>query len=284
MTDSRPGPVAVPCICALAAATGDATFPRMKSILTCAFLLCAALAEGASPKLVVGMELAYPPFEMRDPKGTPAGVSVDLARALGEKLGQPIEIQNLPFAGLIPALKTGKIDLIISSMTATAERAQSIDFSEPYLKTGLCLLVAAKSDIQSIADADRASRALAVVKGTTAHVFAGQKIKAARVLVFDKPAACILEVTQGKSDAFLIDQMTALENWRKNPAATRAVLTPFQEEQWAIGLRKGSDALRAKVNGFLAEFRASGGFDQLGDKWLAEQKAEFKKLGVPFVF
>src|SRR5438105_4099020 len=143
---------------------------RHFSLLVC--LLLSTLATAADRKLVVGMELAYPPFEMRDASGQPAGVSVDLAHALGEQLGQPVEIQNLPFAGLIPALKTGKIDLIISSMTATPERAQSIDFSEPYLKTGLCLLVSAKSDIRSIADADRAGRAVAVVKGTTAHVFA----------------------------------------------------------------------------------------------------------------
>jgi polar amino acid transport system substrate-binding protein len=257
----------------------------MKSLLACAFLLAlAATSVAAGPKLVIGMELSYPPFEMRDASGEPAGVSVDLAKALGEKLRQPIEIQNLPFAGLIPALKTGKIDLVISSMTATPERAQSIDFSEPYLRTGLCLLVSAKSDIQSISDVDRAGRAVAVVKGTTAHIFAGQKLKSARVLVFDKPAACVLEVTQGKSDAFIIDQMTALENWRKNLTTTRAVLKPFQEEQWAIGLRKGSDDLRAKVNAFLGEYRAAGGFEKLGDKWLAEQKAEFRKLGVPFVF
>jgi polar amino acid transport system substrate-binding protein len=230
------------------------------------------------------MELAYPPFEMRDEKGEPSGVSVDLAKALGEQLGQTVEVQNLPFAGLIPALKTGKIDLIISSMTATPERAQSIDFSDAYLKTGLALLVNVGSDLKTIADADKAGLSIAVVKGTTGHVYAGQKLKAARVLVFDKPAACVLEVTQRKSDAFIIDQMTALENWRRNPDTTRAVLAPFQEEQWAIGLRKGSDELRARVNAFLADFRARGGFDKLGDKWLAEQKAEFKKLGVPFVF
>jgi polar amino acid transport system substrate-binding protein len=255
----------------------------MKLLFTVSLFLAVA-AGAAERKLVVGMELAYPPFEMRDASGEPAGVSVDLARALGERLGQPVEIANLPFAGLIPALKTGKLDLIISSMTATPERAQSIDFSEPYLRTGLCLLVAAKSDIQSVADADRAGRSIAVVKGTTAHLFTSQRVKSARVFVFDRPSACVLEVTQGKSDAFIIDQMTVLENWRKNPATTRAILQPFQEEGWAIGLRKGSDELRAKVNAFLAEYRTRGGFDALGDKWLAEQKTEFQKLGVPFVF
>ena len=96
------------------------------------------------------MELAYPPFEMTDHQGRPTGVSVDMGRALAKYLGKDIEIQNIPFDGLIPALKTRKIELIISSMTATPERAQSIDFSEPYLKTGLCLLVGKNSAIRSI--------------------------------------------------------------------------------------------------------------------------------------
>ena len=248
----------------------------MKSFLLilCAFAF-AQSARAAEKKLIVGMELAYPPFEMRDERGEPAGVSVDLARALGEHLGAPVEIQNLPFDGLIPALKTGRIDLIVSSMTATAERAGSIDFSEPYLKTGLCLLVAAKSDIASLADADRAGRTVAVKKGTTGHLFASQQLKHARPLVLDKEAACVLEVTQGKADAFIYDQMSTLANWQRHRESTRALLAPFQQETWAIGVRKGNDALRGKVNAFLADFRAKGGFDRLGDKWLAAQKAEF---------
>ena len=241
-------------------------------------------APAAEKKLLVGMELAYPPFEMRDERGEPAGVSVDLARALGAALGLPVEIQNLPFDGLLPALKTGKIDLILSSMTATPERAQSIDFSEPYLQTGLCLLVAAKSPIQSIADADKAGQRIAVKKGTTGHLYAMRAIKAARPLVLDNENACVLEVTQGKAEAFIYDQMSTFKNWRKNPDTTRALLTPFQQESWAIGLRKGNDGLRAKVNAFLTDYRAQGGFEKLGDKWLGEQKAEFKKLGIPFYF
>jgi polar amino acid transport system substrate-binding protein len=256
-------------------------------ILLRALLLSLGLAfhlSAREPKLVVGMELAYPPFEMRDERGEPAGVSVDLARALGAQLGVPVEIQNLPFDGLIPALKTGRIDLIMSSMTATAERAQSIDFSDPYLKTGLCMLVRAASDIQSLADADRAGRTIAVKKGTTGHLFAAQQLKQARPLVLDKESACVLEVTQGKADAFIYDQMSTLANWQRQRETTRALLAPFQQEAWAIGIRKGNDELRGKVNAFLAEFRKTGGFDKLGDKWLAGQKAAFKELGIAFVF
>ena len=80
-------------------------------------------SRSTSEELVVGMELAYPPFEMTDESGNPVGVSVDLARALGEHLGREVRIENISFDGLIPALKTGRIDLVISSMTATGERA-----------------------------------------------------------------------------------------------------------------------------------------------------------------
>ena len=248
------------------------------------FFIAITAAFGAEPPLRVGMELQFPPFEMRDEKGEPTGVSVDLAQALGAHLGRVVEIQNLPFDGLIPALKTGRIDIILSSMTATPERAASIDFSEPYLKNGLCLLVNAKSDVQSAADLDRAGRTIAVKKATTGHLYATQQCRQALVRVLDKETACVLEVAQGKADAFIYDQIGILENWRRNRDTTRPLLTPFREESWAIGLHKGSDGLRGKVNDFLAEFRKSGGFDRLAEKWLAEQKAEFKQRGVPFIF
>ncbi|MEQ1854204.1 MAG: transporter substrate-binding domain-containing protein, partial [Chthoniobacteraceae bacterium] len=88
----------------------------------------------------------------------------------------------------------------------------------------------------------------------------------------------------GKADAFIYDQMSTLRNWQANPDSTRALLKPFREESWAIALRKDDDALRAKVNAFLASYRAGGGFERLGEKWLREQKNAFAKLGVPFVF
>jgi polar amino acid transport system substrate-binding protein len=240
-------------------------------------------AAGTGP-LRVGMEMKYPPFEMRDAKGEPAGVSVDLAKALGEQLGRPVEFSDIPYSGLIPALKTGQIDLVISSMTATDERRQSIDFSEPYLRTGLCLLVAKSSDIQSAADLDRPGRKVAVMKATTGHLWAMDNLKQATPLVLGEESAAALEVSQGKADAFIYDQMSTLRNSLKYQDSTRAILTPFKQEGWAVALAKGNDDLRGKVNAFLESYRKNGGFDRLGDKWLKEQKAEFQRLNVPFVF
>ncbi len=249
-----------------------------------ALLAVVTIGHAAEPPLRVGMELAYPPFEMRDEKGAPTGVSVDLANALGAALNRSVEIQNLPFDGLIPALKTNKIDVIISSMTATPERAQALAFSEPYLRTGLCLLVGAKSEVQSIADANRGGRTVVVKKGTTGHLYAAKNLREAKVLILDKETACVLEVVQGKADAFIYDQMSVFSHWKRNADTTRAILAPFQQESWAVGLRLGDDALREKVNAFIKSYRESGGFEKLGDKWLPEQKAEFKRLGIPFFF
>lgn len=238
----------------------------------------------AAKALVVGMELAYPPFEMTDAKGEPDGVSVQLARELGKALGRPVEIRNIAFDGLIPALKTGKIDLIISSMTATAERARSIDFSDPYLTTGLCLLVGRDAPVATIADLDQPGRTVAVKKGTTGHLFAASRLKKASILVLDKEAAAVLEVVQGKADAFIYDQMSTFRNYQRNPETTRPILKPFQTESWAIGMRKGNVALKAKVNRFLADFRRSGGFERLGERYLKEEKDSFRRMGYPFFF
>jgi polar amino acid transport system substrate-binding protein len=251
-------------------------------------IFLSALLAGCSPKphpqLIVGMELAYPPFETSDPHGQPSGVSVDLAHDLGKFLGREVEIQNIPFDGLIPSLQTRKIDLIISSMTPTEERAKTIAFSEPYLSTGLCLLVGKNSPIQNMAEADQDGRVLAVKQGTTGQVFAAGNVKHARVLVLDAEAACVLEVVQGKADAFIYDQISTYENWRQNAQTTRPILQPFKKESWAIGLRQDDNELRARVNQFLQDYKAQGGFEKLGDRYLSEQKAAFKKLGYPFFF
>jgi polar amino acid transport system substrate-binding protein len=230
------------------------------------------------------MELAYPPFEMTDPQGRPAGISVELARALADALGRPLRIENIPFDGLIPALKTGRIDLIISSMTATEERRQSIDFSDRYLRTGLALLVRADSDIGGIRGLDQPGRKVAVKLGTTGEKYAKDFLHHAEVIVLKEESACVLEVIQGKADAFIYDQMSVYRHWSRNRETTRALLEAFQHEDWAIGIRKGNDELREQVNAFLADFRARGGFEELGNRYLSDMKAAFAEMGYDFVF
>jgi polar amino acid transport system substrate-binding protein len=246
------------------------------------FLLSAAL-QAAEP-LRVGMELSYPPFESIGPDGQPQGVSIEMARALAAELGRPLEIENIPFTGLIPALKSGKIDLIISSMTATPERAKAVAFSDPYLTTGLGALVPASSKTTGLGDIDQPGNTVVVRQGTTGEVFARKNLNNARLLTLEKESACVVEVVQGKAAAFIYDQMSVFQNNKRNPETTRALLAPLQTESWAIALRPGDDALLTQVNAFLAKYRTAGGFDKLSERFLSEEKAAFAAQGIPFFF
>jgi polar amino acid transport system substrate-binding protein len=207
-----------------------------------------------------------------------------MARALGRHLDRPVVIENIAFDGLIPALKAGTVDCLISSLTATPERERSIAFSKPYLKTGLALLIASSSPVRTSNDIDARGRTIAVKQGTTGQQWAAANLKDARVIVLDSEAAAVLEVVQGRADAFIYDSLSVYRNHMRHAKQTRAALTPFREETWAIGLRKGDDDLRRDVDAFLDAFRADGGFDRLGDAFLGEQKRYFAEHGIPFYF
>jgi polar amino acid transport system substrate-binding protein len=255
----------------------------MRILLASTITIAAAVSIAAEP-LRVGMELSYPPFEMTDTAGKPTGVSVRLAEALAKDLDRQLVIENIAFDGLIPALKTGKIDCIISSMTATTERAKSIAFSDPYLKTGLALLVNAKSPVTTTADLTAPGRVISVKRGTTGHQYAAASLKNARLLVFDRESTAVMEVIQGRADAFLYDSLSIYHSHMRHRETTRAILTPVREESWAIGLRLDDDALRTRINDFLARFRADGGFDRLGEEFLANEKKYFREHSIPFYF
>jgi polar amino acid transport system substrate-binding protein len=240
--------------------------------------------RNGSQALIVGMDLSYPPFETIDAQGKPSGISVDLANALGEYLHRPIRIENIPFTGLIPSLLTGKIDLIISSMTDTAEREKTIAFSDPYLTIGIAALAGKNAHLSRVDKIDSPLRTVAVRQGTTAQIWAQEHLKQAKVLVLDKESSAVLEVIQGKADAFLYDQMSIWKNHQEHPAETVALLEPIQTEHWGIGIRPDDITLRDGVNSFLKSFRASGGFDRLSNKYLKDQKEYFSEIGIPFYF
>ncbi len=253
-------------------------------LLASAVFLVACPARKPSSDLIVGMDLSYPPFETIDQQGRPTGVSVDLAKALGDSLGREVRIENIPFTGLIPSLQNGRIDCVISSMTDTPERRQSISFSDPYLSTGLAILTGKASDISSSLDLDRPNVTVVVRQGTTGELWARGHLKEAKLISVEKENAAVLEVAQGKADAFLYDQMSVWQRSIKQPDSTRAILAPIQQEKWAVGVRKGNAELEGRINQFLKDFRAQGGFDRLGDKYFGQQKAAFLQANVPFVF
>ena len=249
------------------------------------FVGCSDKKEETNKILKVGMELAYPPFEMSDKEGNPSGVSVDFAKALGASMGREVVIENIAWDGLIPSLKTGKIDLIISSMTITDERKKSIDFSVPYAQSSLAILANKDAGITSIKDLNVKGKKVAVKKGSTGHLYAKNNLPHAEILVFDKESACVLEVVQGKADGFIYDQLTVYKNYAKNKDTTIALLQSFQKdfEYWGVALKQHSP-LKAAVNTFIKKAKSDGTFAKFANKYLTEAKKTFDALGIPFFF
>lgn len=250
------------------------------------FLIALMLCACNGPKnhaLRVGMELTYPPFETQDKSGKPDGIGVKMAEALAKDLGRPLEIVPMEFSGLIPALQSGNVDVVISSMTATDERRKSIDFSEPYAFTGLAILTGKDSGVQSVEDLKAPGRVIAVKATTTGESWATKNLPQAKRVAFSEEAACVQEVSQGRADAFLYDQLSIFRYHKNNPETTRALLKPFVEESWAVGIGKGDDELRAKVNAFIEKFRKEGGFEKLGHTYMPEEKKLLEEMGIPFI-
>jgi len=246
-------------------------------------IACSKTDSSGEAALRIGMDLTYPPFEMLDPSGRPDGVGVRMAEELARHLGRPLKIVPMEFSGLIPALQTGNIDLVLSSMTATDERRKSIDFSDPYAFTGLAILVAKNSGIQSVEDLKQPGRTIAAKTATTGETWAIQHLPLAKRVVFEDQSACVLEVAQGRADAFIYDQLSIYSYARANPETTRGLLKPFVEESWALAIAKGNDGLRGEVNGFIAAFRERRGFEELGERYLREEKRFLEEQGIPFI-
>lgn len=247
----------------------------------------AALMAGCTdntPKFRVGMEPSYRPFEYKNEKGELDGVDVRIAEALAKYIGLPLQIDSYTFDGLIPALQQGKIDCIISAMTANDERRKSIDFSDGYVFTGIAMLVHKDAPIQSAEDLKKPGLRLTAKLATTGESYIRENLPNAKLTVLDDENNCAAEVAKNLADAFVYDQLSIHGHWKSHQETTRALLTPIREEYWAVGIRKGNDDLRNKVNAFIKDFRDKGELNKLADKYLAEERKLLQEMGVPFIF
>ncbi|MBS4968703.1 MAG: transporter substrate-binding domain-containing protein [Lachnospiraceae bacterium] len=235
--------------------------------------------------LTVAMELAYPPFETKDEQGNPSGVSVDFMKDFGEYIGKEIRIENISFDGLIPSLQTGKADMVMSSMTITEERKETVDFSEPYANALLAVLTNKDSQITSVDDLNQKGKKVAVKTGSTGYLYAQEHLKNAEIIALQDESACVMEVSQGKADGFIYDQLTIYRNWQNNLDTTNAVFIPFQDvEPWGIAVKKGNTELLDQLNEFIETYREDGGFEELTEKYLSEEKEAFEELGFQWFF
>ncbi|HYA40198.1 MAG TPA: transporter substrate-binding domain-containing protein [Syntrophobacteraceae bacterium] len=223
-------------------------------------------------KLIVGMEVGFFPFEYADTDGRPVGFDVELANIAASELGVALEIKEIEFSGLIPALQIGKIDMIISGMSRTPARARTVCFTQPYFEAGLCALVSNKRAPQvfEVASLNAEGRILAVKLGTTGDIVTGRLFPKATVKRFKEETECVLEVVSGRADAFIYDQVSVNRHHAQNLQTTHAIEKPFTFEPYAVAIKSGDFDFLNWLNILLETIKADGRYEQLRKKYFGD--------------
>ncbi len=220
--------------------------------------------------LRVGMDPTYMPFEMTNKRGEIIGFEVDLLKAMAKAMGVKLELVSTSYDGIIPALLTDKFDMIGSGMTLTQERNLRINFSEPFIVVGQTLLIRKElqGNIKSYKDLNDAKYRITSKIGTTGEMVAKKLISKAQYHGFDNEQEAVMDVVNGKADAFIYDAPYNVVAVNKAGAGKLVFLEePFTFEPLAFGLKKGDYDSINWVNNWLNQIRHDGTYDRIHTKW-----------------
>ena len=222
-------------------------------------------------KLVVGMSADYAPYEFHyideNGKDVIGGFDVDIANEIANKIGVNLVIQEMDFDALVSALPAGKVDLVISRMNPTEERAKVVDFSEVYYNSKHGILVRAEDADKYQTFADLEGAKVGVELGSTQEKIAKTEIPNVNLQQLSNINNLILELKAGKVDAIVMEKPVAEMAVKSNPEL--AVGKPIYEEQTggnAVGIAKNNPQLLAKVNEVITELNESGKMDEYIEK------------------
>lgn len=250
-------------------------------MLTLAALLGAAGPAGAgelwerlkaSGEIRVGMDPAFPPLEAVDRQGRLVGFDVDLAGLIAESLGLRLRLVNMLFPELLPALQNGRLDLVISGVTMTAQRNCQVVFVGPYLVAGQTLLLAKglAGRVRSPADLDRPEFRLAATRQTTAEAAARRVMPRAQLMVVASEQEAFQLVVGGQADALVADlPFNAYMAFRHRQAGLTHMDSPFTFEP--LGIALGDDAHLANwLENFLFMLKGTGRLEMLNQRWFKD--------------
>ena len=248
----------------------------MMAIISAVAMLVAGCGGGekkAETKVLrVGTEATFAPFEFqKEGSKTYDGFDMDLARAIGKQMGRKVEIVNMGFDALIPALNAGNIDLVAAGMSITDERKQAVSFSEPYYTSGLIVMVNKDNkEVKSIKDLE--GKRIAVQIGTTGEKKA-RTVKDAKVTAFNTNTEAAMEMKNKGVDAIINDSTVVGYYLAQGGNATAMTVGEIMEaEQYGLAVKKGNDQLLADVNKAIAELKKSGEYDKIYKTWFGEVK------------
>ncbi|MDY5220742.1 MAG: transporter substrate-binding domain-containing protein [Eubacteriales bacterium] len=246
----------------------------MKKILAIALICMLSLTGMAMAEtLKMGTNASFPPYEFYDDEtGEIVGIDAEVAAAICEKLGYELEIVDMDFDAIIPAVTTGKIDFGMAGMTVTEERLQSVDFTTSYATGIQSVIVKEDSEITSVDDlfAEGASHKIGVQQGTTGDLYCSWDIEdegLGTVERYKNGTDAVLALTSGKVDCVVIDNEPA-KNYIAANEGLKILDTEYAVEDYAIALAKNSE-LTEKINAALEELIADGTVKAIIDKYIA---------------
>ena len=234
-------------------------------------LAAGAILAGCAPKdnaLRMITEATFPPYEYL--KGHEVvGIDVEICKAVAQKLGRPFRCESVDFDSVIPAVISGKADVAAAGITITEDRKKNVDFSVPYVKTGIVVIYKKSSPFAK--PEQLKGKKIGVQSGTTSETYVleqlGQEPERSR-----SPAEAVAALKTGRVD-FVIADIDPAKNCVKGEPDL-AVSDFITSEEYAIAIRKGQPELLKAINDTIAEVKANG---QLA-KWIEQFTAESDKL------
>lgn len=229
--------------------------------------------ENAPKKLVMATSPDYPPYESVNAKnnGEVIGLDIDIAKYITEQLGYELSITSMDFNGLIAALQTGRADFVMSGMSATEERKNSVDFSTEYYVARNTLVSKAKTPFKSLEELD--GKRVGVQLGSTQEAVAN-KLSGVKVTKLNSITNIIQELNSNRIDAAIIEDAVAIGFADTNPDLTMNFLPVSEGDAgYAIAFPKNSVYV-AEFNRVLAEMKESGLLDSMTAKWFERAEGQ----------
>ena len=224
----------------------------------------AELTTVEAGKLTMATNATFPPYEMTTDAGTIEGIDVDTAKAIAEKLGLELQVDDMEFDAALLSVQQGKADIVMAGVTVTDERKAVMDFSDSYATGIQSIIVPNDSDIAS--PDDLSGKKIGTQRGTTGYIYCSDDFGEDSVVAYDSGLTAVQALNNGQVDAVVIDNAPAKEYVAANPGL-KVLDTSYAEEDYAIGMAKGSP-LEDAINNALKELKEDGTLQSIVDKYI----------------
>ena len=244
-----------------------------KNLLGIIALLLAMMMIGAAAAetLTMGTNASFPPYEYYE-DGKVVGIDAEIAAAIAEKLGMELEIVDMDFKAIIPAVTEGKIDFGMAGMTVTEERLQSVNFSDTYAIGIQAIIVKEDSEITSYEDLAKEGAAwkIGVQDSTTGDIYCTEDFGEDRVSKYAVGADAVEALKTGKVDCVIIDNEPAKAYVAANEGL-KVLDSAYTEEEYAICVNLENTELLDKINAALQELIEDGTVANIIAKYISAE-------------